>query len=206
MGRHIGKAAEELAEVMKIAYQRGLTTGGGGNASIRLERDLLAITPSGKFKGRLSMEDILLINMNGEVIAGNGRPSSEWRMHVNIYKVREDVGAILHCHPSLVTGLATSGINPPDPSDPTYSDIWTEESSILLGKQIRVIDRKPYGTEELAKAVAESLSNYDSNAVVIKSHGAVVVAKDIWLALSAMDSLVEIYTINFVRWLSERLA
>ncbi len=205
MGRHIGKAAEELVEVMKIAYHRGLTTGGGGNASIRIDRDLLVITPSGKFKGKLNAGDVLLINMDGEIIAGNGRPSSEWRMHVKIYRVRKDVGAVLHCHPSLVTGLATLGINPPNPNDPTYPEIWTEESSILLGKRIKVIERKPYGTEELARAVAESLSN-DSNAVVIKAHGAVVVAKDIWLALSAMDSLVEIYTINFIRWLSERLS
>ncbi len=196
--------AEELAEVMRLAYERGLTTGAGGNASLRLDEGIL-ITPSGKFKGRLNADDIMLIDERGELLRGRGKPSSEWRMHVMIYRKRQNVGAVLHCHPPIVTGLSNAGIIPP-PADLECVGAWTEESIVLLGNEVKVIERKPYGTLELAISVSDALADGKSNVVVIKGHGAVVVGDDPWKALSAMESLVELYTINFIMWLSERLS
>lgn len=173
--------AEELAEVMRLAYIKGLTTGGGGNASLRLAQGFL-ITPSGKFKGKLRGEDILMINESGEVLRGKGIPSSEWRMHISIYKVRKDVNSVLHCHHPLVTAF-TFGDFVED-----LRNFMTEEALILLGK-VRIVPWRPFGTQELAYSVSESLR--DSNAVLIERHGAVVAASDHWRALAAMESLVE---------------
>ncbi len=196
--------ARDLAEVMRIAYERGLTTGAGGNASLSVGYGIL-ITPSGKFKGRLEENDIILINEKGDVIRGKGKPSSEWKMHVLLYKRRRDIKAVLHCHPPIVTGLTNAGIIPP-PAELNRVNAWTEESHLLLGSEVRVIDRRPFGTLELANAVSDALADGSSNAVVIKGHGAVVVGSDPWAALSAMDSLVELYTINFLMWLSKRFS
>ncbi len=197
-------SARDLAEIMKTAYERGITTGAGGNASLKTDHGIL-ITPSGKFKGKLEEKDIILINKNGEILRGRGKPSSEWRMHVLIYEKRDDVKSVLHCHPSIVTGLTNAGIIP-TPAELNRVSAWTEESYLLLGSEVKVIERRPFGTLELANAVSDALADGNSNAVVIRGHGAVTVGSDPWSALSAMDSLVELYTINFLMWLSERLS
>ncbi len=176
----------DIAEVMRIAHLKGLTTGAGGNASIRTKEGMY-ITPSGKFKGRLRPEDIVFVSWEGSF---EGKPSSEWRMHLSIYRSRPDVGAVLHCHHPLITGLANLT------SEPFSDQDWTEEARILL-KEVKIIDWRPYGTEELAYAVSAALSR--GNAVIVRRHGPVTVARDIWTALSAMESLVEITTISLIR-------
>ncbi|MEM0017067.1 MAG: class II aldolase/adducin family protein [Candidatus Korarchaeum sp.] len=195
---NLGILAEELAEVMRLAYIKGLTTGGGGNASLRLAQGFL-ITPSGKFKGKLKREDMLVINEAGEVLLGKGIPSSEWRMHIMAYKARDDVNSVLHCHHPLLTAFASKlkGSSPKD-----LEDLMTEEALILL-KGIRVIPWRPFGTRELASLVSKSL--IESNAVLIERHGAVVVAEDHWKALAAMESLVETLEIFFIAKILERL-
>jgi len=188
--------AKELADVMKIAYERGLTTGAGGNASVRVEGGIL-ITPSGMFKGRLRAEDMVLIDDRGNVLRG-GRPSSEWRMHVRIYRVRDDVGSILHCHHPLLTGIAniTPLVGGKWAYAPLSEDDWTEEARLLL-RSVKIVPWVPYGTDDLALVVSEAMR--DSNAVIIKRHGAVVASSDLWGALSAMDSLVEVFEIYWMR-------
>ncbi|MDK2373074.1 MAG: class II aldolase/adducin family protein [Candidatus Korarchaeota archaeon] len=190
--------ASELAEVMKLAYVRGYTTGAGGNASARVDEGIL-ITPSGEFKGRLRAEDIILIDHRGRVLGGKGRPSSEWKLHLKVYEIRSDVGAILHCHHAVVTGLAMSMVSSKIDEEvlaPLRESDWTEEARIML-RDVKILPWRPYGTEELAEIVSNALK--DVNAVVVLRHGAFVVSKDPWLALSAMDSLVEVFTINLVR-------
>ncbi|ACB08013.1 class II aldolase/adducin family protein [Candidatus Korarchaeum cryptofilum] len=176
--------AGELAEVMRIAYIKGITTGGGGNASIRISDGFL-ITPSGKFKGRLEGKDILMINNRGEVIRGTGKPSSEWRLHLKIYSMREDINSVLHCHHPLATAFSISFR---DSLKDIVRDFMTEEASIFL-KELTVVPWRPFGTQELADIVSEALK--DSNAVLIERHGALVVAEDHWKALAAMESLLE---------------
>lgn len=176
--------ADELAEVMRIAYIKGLTTGGGGNASIRISNGFL-ITPSGKFKGRLRGEDILMINDKGEVLRGIGKPSSEWRLHLKIYSIRGDVNSVLHCHHPLATAFSISFR---DSLSDIMKDFMTEEANIFL-KKLTVVPWRPFGTQELADIVSEALK--DSNAALIERHGALVVAEDHWKALAAMESLLE---------------
>ncbi len=181
---------EEITEVMRIAHLKGLTTGAGGNASIRAD-DGIYITPSGKFKGNLSPDDVVFVSWDGK--ARGGKPSSEWRMHLQIYKKRPEVKAVLHCHHPLITGMANLFTS----SDLFLEEDWTEEAKMLL-KGVKVIGWRPYGTEELAEAVASAMS--DVNAVIIRRHGPVVASEvDLWGALSAMESLLEIATISFVR-------
>lgn len=183
---------------MRLAYIKGLTTGGGGNASLRLAQGFL-ITPSGKFKGRLRGEDMLMINEAGEVLLGKGIPSSEWRMHIMVYKTREDVNSVLHCHHPLLTAFT---FNLKEHSSKDLKDFMTEEALILL-KEIKIVPWRPFGTQELAYLVSKSLM--ESNAVLIEKHGAVVVAEDHWKALAAMESLVETIEIFLFTKILKRL-
>ncbi len=196
--------ASDLAEIMRLAYERGYTTGAGGNASLRVEEGFL-ITPSGKFKGRLGERDILLIDSEGRVLSGRGRPSSEWRLHLRIYETRPDLNAILHCHHPLITGMTASLVG--DSLDratllPLDEEDWTEEARVLL-RDVRVVPWRPYGTEDLAMAVSEAMM--EANAVIVLRHGPFVASTNPWMALASMDSLVEVFTIALARRLGRSL-
>ena len=90
---------ELIVEFMNRIYKRKLTTTSGGNLSIRDSEGNIWITPSGKDKGTLVPSDICKVYPDGR-IEGNFKPSCELPFHSNVYKMRPDVNAVLHAHPS----------------------------------------------------------------------------------------------------------
>jgi L-fuculose-phosphate aldolase len=97
---------------MKTLLDRGLITGIGGNASVRLEGDEgILITPSALYKGELKPEDIVKIDIEGNVKEGLYKPSIEWHFHSAIYRRRLDINAVIHTHSPMTTGLALAGKN-----------------------------------------------------------------------------------------------
>lgn len=79
--------------------------GFSGNASLRLSNNSILITCAGAGKGLLKPKDLLLIDFQGAILAGSGKPSSEWRMHAALYASRDDCRAILHTHPPCLQSL-----------------------------------------------------------------------------------------------------
>ncbi|MDI6861200.1 MAG: class II aldolase/adducin family protein [Caldisericia bacterium] len=170
---------KEFIEIIKLLWKRGLIGGYGGNISVK-QGDLLLITPSGVNKSFLKEDDLITINMNGEVIDGKRKPSSEILMHLEIYKKREDIGAIIHSHPSYSVAICISDV-----------EITREilpETIIYLGKIGFVKYIKP-GTQDLANAVSESL--IDGDASFMENHGVVVVGKNLIDAYSKIELLEE---------------
>lgn len=170
---------KEFIEIIKLMWKKELIGGYGGNISIRENNNLL-ITPSGLNKSFLKEDDLIVVSMNGEVLEGKGRPSSEILMHFEIYKKREDVKAIIHSHPSYSVAICI-----------TDNEIINEilpETIIYLGKIGFVKYIKP-GTHELAKSVAESL--IDGDASFMENHGVVVVGKNLIDAYSKIELLEE---------------
>src|SRR3989442_13971808 len=96
-------------------YQLGFISGTEGNVSVLEAPDRLWITPSGHHKGLLQPADLLLIDLQGDVLFGNGRPSSETPMHLALYRCRPDIRAVVHAHPPLATALTVAGwrLEPP---------------------------------------------------------------------------------------------
>jgi len=87
-----------IAEVFRWTYLKGLNTTIGGNISARLDEETILITPSGMPKHLVKPANIVKMKLDGTVI-GPGKPSSEWRMHVEIYKIRDDVKLLfMHIH------------------------------------------------------------------------------------------------------------
>jgi L-fuculose-phosphate aldolase len=90
---------EDIVNVMRNLYRRGLVSALSGNASIRVPgTNCIWITPSGIFKGGLTVDDLVKIDLEGNVVEGFRKPSSEWRFHVAIYKSRPDINAVIHAH------------------------------------------------------------------------------------------------------------
>ena len=91
---------KDIIEVGKNLYNQKLVSGKSGNISIRVKRDgtdIIAITPTLRSLGDLNEEDIVLVDLNGNLLT-SGTPSSELNLHLEVYKVRDDVNAIVHTH------------------------------------------------------------------------------------------------------------
>lgn len=106
MKKHIN----EIINVSNEIYNKGLVSGKAGNISKRIKAstgDIVAITPTLKSLSDLKEEDIVLVDMDGNLLT-KGKPSSEVGMHLEIYKKRDDVNAIVHTHSTYATGFAFS--------------------------------------------------------------------------------------------------
>ena len=125
--------------------------------------------------------------MNGKVISGKQKPSSEVFMHIQIYKERADVSGICHAHPPYATGFAVAGI----PLD----QYVLPEVIVALGT-IPLVPYGTAGTEELYRSLQPFLQGYD--AFLLANHGALTVGKDIFSAYYKMETLEHFAHIIFI--------
>lgn len=176
------EAAEAVVDVLRLLYYRGLVQVRGGNVSM-LSGGLVYITPTGKPRHTLDWRDAALIDLEGRVY--RGRPSSEWRMHVEIYKRLSAAGvrSVVHAHPRAVLAASLAGVQ----LDP---QVFTEARHSL--GCIAKVPRLEPGTWDLARAVADALEGTGCRAAVLEGHGAVTVAGDPYEALDAMEALEDL--------------
>lgn len=156
---------KNIAEIISVSneiYDKGLVSGKSGNISARFG-DAVAITPTLKSLSNLNEEDIVLVNMEGEVLT-KGKPSSEVNMHLEIYKKRPDVKAIVHTHSPYATGFAFS--------DKKLKRM--EGFGEIKNPYLSSIEYEKPGTDELAKSASEGISNED--VLVLKNHGVICVS------------------------------
>ena len=157
-----------------------LTHGTAGNVSAR-DGDRVAITPSGVAYGSLSADDVVLLGLAGEVVAGALEPSSERAVHLEIYRARPDVGAVVHTHSTAATAAAAIG----EPIPP-----FLIEAAVILGGAVPVAPFRMTGTPELGVEAARALGA--GSAVLLESHGAVAVGRDLEQALALAIALEEV--------------
>lgn len=173
-----------LIEMLRWAGQKaarsGLVIGSGGNLSARLPgSDVCIVTASGTWLDELTKEDFSIVQLDGAVVGGNPKPSSEIQLHLSSYLARPDVNAVIHLHPQ--TSVLLHALNVP-----------IRLLSIDHVYYVRRIATTPWlasGTEALATAAAEALS--ESNVVILGNHGCSVVAEDIELAFKRASNLEE---------------
>ncbi|WP_256205037.1 class II aldolase/adducin family protein [Aeropyrum camini] len=97
----------DVAEVLRTLYERGLVQAMGGNVSV-LHNGLVYISPTRLFRGGLRWLDVAVMTMDGRVV--RGRPSSEWRMHIAIYRRLKGVTAVVHAHPPALLAADAAGL------------------------------------------------------------------------------------------------
>jgi L-fuculose-phosphate aldolase len=147
-----------------------------GNISVRLGPHALLVTPAGREKGGLSAEDLLLVDLEGTVVEGTGRPSTETPMHLLCYRRRGDVGGVVHAHPPVATAFAAAGV----PLDaPVMPEI------VLTVGAIPLVPYATPGTEELARALDPWVDDHD--AFLLASHGVLTLGRDVREALHRME-------------------
>ena len=102
-------AIEDVIRVSKRLDGKGLVNAFEGNISV-LKDGLIYITPSGKSKETLTPDKICVVDEDGNQLSGVFKPSSEIKMHQAVYKMRDDIGGIVHAHPAFLTAYAMCGI------------------------------------------------------------------------------------------------
>src|SRR4051812_19765061 len=100
----------DIVEIGRRMYARGYTASNDGNISVRIAQDRLLMTPKSVCKGFMTPDMMCVTDLNGKKISGDRDPSSEALMHLEVYRQRPDVNAVVHAHPPTATGFAVAGI------------------------------------------------------------------------------------------------
>ncbi|MFA6234717.1 MAG: class II aldolase/adducin family protein [Bacteroidota bacterium] len=170
---------KEVVRYLRRMLAARLTTGSGGNISIRIPgTELFCISPTGMDYDAMRARDIVVMDMLGQVIAGKRVPSSEWRMHAAVYLARADVGAVVHTHSAFAT---------------TFACLREEIPAVhylvgFAGKRVPVAPYFTYGSDELARAASETLGE-DFNAVLLAAHGLLAVGVDLQAAFTVAEEI-----------------
>ncbi len=178
---------EEVARVAKRLIASGLVTGTSGNVSARTPEGDLLVTPSGIDYEELGPEDVVLVDVEGNVIEGSLEPSSETPMHTGIYRARGEVGAVVHTHSIYATTLACLGW----PIPPVHYMLTTLSDD----GRIPIAPYTTYGTEELAGYASDALGE-TGNACLLQNHGTITVGESPGEAFSrtiVLEEMAEIY-------------
>ncbi|SHH54730.1 class II aldolase/adducin family protein [Thermosipho atlanticus] len=178
---------EKLVYFSKLIWDRKLTESIGGNFSIRFN-DRIYITPTTFLKTLIEKKDIVTIDVNGKVIEGSRKPSSEWRMHALIYKTRPEINSVIHAHPPYSTLFAING-----EEIPIY---LTPESQIYL-KKIYYTTYETPGTDRFAQKLLSGLKN-GADIFILKNHGVTVIAENIEMAFAKLEMLEFICKLGFL--------
>jgi L-fuculose-phosphate aldolase len=168
---------QEIVCICRMLHRKNYLAATDGNVSVRL-KDRLLTTPSGVHKGLMEAEQVLTVDLNGRVLAGEGKPTSEIRMHLLAYELRPEVKAVVHAHLPYATACTLAGIDLLEPILP--------EVVITLGG----IPTAPYatpGTEAVPAAIREFIGQYD--AILLSRHGAMTVGENVRDAYNKMEKL-----------------
>ena len=171
-----------IIEAGRICYSSGLMHANTGNISVRLGSDRVVITPSKLCKGRLEPEDLLIIDLDGAIIKANTsrnrKYSSEAPLHLEIYRQRPDIRAVIHAHPVNATTLTVAGISFP-------VDILPEVLE-ELGPVPTTRFTLPNSFDD-ADAIREYVKEH--NAILIRNHGAVTFGVNLEVALNHLEQV-----------------
>lgn len=170
--------ADQLVMIMDRIYRYGMTTTSGGNLSIRDLNGDIWITPKGVDKGTLTRNDMIRVTPDGECF-GIHSPSVELPFHRNIYKIRPDLGAILHAHPPTLVAFSLARKLP---------NIRMVPSASLVCGEVTMARYEVPGSEILGEAISEQFKK-GFNTVVMENHGVVCGATNLFRAFMAFETL-----------------
>jgi len=168
----------EICTVGRWMYQREYIVACEGNVSVRLSDGRILTTPTCMNKGTLEPDDLVVVDLDGRHLEGTRRMSSEVLMHLLFYRLRPDVSAVCHAHPSTATGFAVAGR--------ALDQALLPEVVIGLGK-IPLVRYATPGTPELSQALEPYVENYD--ALLLANHGAVTCGPDLLTAFYRMETI-----------------
>jgi len=165
----------------------GTLLSAGGNVSVRVPgEDRLAITPSGQPYMRMQAEDVCVLDLDLNPVAGNLPPSIEAALHAGVYRARPDVGAVVHTHQPWASVFAL--LNLPIPA-------LFDEVALAIGETVDVIPYAFSGTPELAENVRRAVGN-QCDCFIMQNHGALNLGRtldDAWRKAELLEKTAKVY-------------
>jgi len=177
----------DIVEVGRRMYARAYTASNDGNISVRLGPDRLLMTPKSVCKGFMTPDMMCITDLEGRKIQGDRDPSSEILMHLEVYRQRPDVQAVVHAHPPIATGFAVAGI-PLDRA--VLAEVLTTLGSIPIAEYATP------STRELPEAVRKYIKAHDG--MLLANHGALTVGTDLYSAYYKMETIEHFAKISLV--------
>lgn len=175
---------ELICRVGRLMYRQGYVDGTAGNISARLDSNRFLMSPSGLATGFLEADQLVIVNSAGERVdqpnAANARlrATSESAMHLECYRQRDDVNAVVHAHPPTAIALTLVGFD--------FQQCIIPEMVVLLG----MAPTAPYSTpssQENSDAITSLIREHD--AIMLSNHGSLTVAKSLWDAYLMLETL-----------------
>lgn len=171
---------DAIVETGRIAYAEGLMPGSNGNISVRLADGNVLISPSGLCKGRMTPGNLMIVDMAGRVVQPADDPalkvSSETPMHLEAYRQRPDVRAVVHAHPSHAVALSVADI-------PLRPEVLPE--TLIVFGQVPTSDFGMPTTDDDARIIRELVVKHD--AIILRNHGSLTVGKHLDDALIFLE-------------------
>ncbi len=178
---------QDIVDIGRLVFEKGWVAANDGNISIRLDHERILGTPTGVSKGMMRPDDLIIIDNDGNKMAGRLERTSEIAMHLTIYKLRPDVLSVVHAHPPVATGFAAAGLS--------LNKALLPEVVIGLGC-VPLADYGLPGTPALTEPMLPLIPKYD--AILLANHGAVSYGKDVHQAYFRMETVEHFARINFV--------
>ena len=177
---------DQLAEVGRMAVASGLALASGGNLSARLpDSGVFVVTGAGTWLDRLTPEDFTVMSLDGRVVGGAERPSSEWKLHQRTYQARHDVNAVVHLHPQHAVLVDALGHR---------IRLITLDHAYYV-RSVGTVPYFPNGSDELADGAAEQARKHDC--VVLSHHGCSTLGADVGMAYRRALNLEEAATATY---------
>jgi L-fuculose-phosphate aldolase len=168
---------QRIVEIHRRLYELGFSVANDGNTSVRVDRKRFLVTPMDLPKARLTPEQIVMVDSDGNPVGANSHPpSSERALHVAIYRARPDVQAIIHAHPPYAIACTLAGVS--------LSDYFLPEVIVSLG-EIPTVPYATPSTKELAELAAGEIKKHD--ALILARHGTVTVGRTLDDAMDRLE-------------------
>ena len=187
MARTEKELRQDIVDIGRYVWQKEWVAANDGNISVRLDEDRVLCTPTGICKGLMHPDDLIIVDMQGRKIEGRKEGTTEIAMHLAVYGLRPDVGAVLHAHPPVATGFATAG-------RPLNLALLPE---VVIG--LGCVPLASYGlpgTPELIQPMLPLIPKYD--ALMMGNHGAVCYGENVQQAFFRMETVEHFARITLV--------
>jgi L-fuculose-phosphate aldolase len=184
---------EEIVEVGRLMYERGLVVGIDGNISARLAAERILATPSGLCKGMMGPDQLVVVDMAGQKVGPgtaanqNLRPTSETPMHLEAYRQRPDVGAVVHAHPPITVALSIAGIS--------LKECMLPEVIVNIGL-LPTTEYATPGSPENKRAIQDLIAGHDG--IILQRHGALTVGHSPLEAFFKLEMIEQVARITLI--------
>lgn len=180
------EARRDIVDVCRQIYARGWITATDGNVSVLLGPDRVLATPTAINKGKMTEDDLIVVDRKGAVVSGTRKPSSELRMHLAAYDERPDVRAVVHAHPTNCIAFSLAGVS--------LAQCLLPEIVFTFGSIPTTAYTTPT-TEEVPNEIRKWLRDFD--AMILDRHGSLTVGADVHAAYDKLERMEHVAEITF---------